>query len=327
MQFAIESRSPHTRAGRTGPSVQRVCTLECVAPFELRHGLAFLQKFGPTAGDYTVSRGVVTKAVVVFGRPLVVRAFQPRSPSGGVAPRLRVALVSDRDVDSATVDAALDGVAFFLGARDDLSAFYARAARDPDCAAVVERLHGFHPVKLATPFETACWAALHAGADLASARRTKDALITHLGPAIELDDGTYRAFPDAASVAGAGVDRLAALLGHEPRARALAAVAQAFSTVGDAFLRDAPLSDVRGWLETLHGMGPFAASFVLFWGLGRFDARTPFDDARFARAASAVYGRALGPGDVASMAKRYGPWAGHWMQYVLASGDVGLAAA
>jgi DNA-3-methyladenine glycosylase II len=326
MQLTVETRSQRPRApGEPTPdaqdgghaSIRRACDVACVAPFELRHALLFLQRFPPSAGDQAIERGVLTKAIVVAGRVLGVRVFQPRGAGGELAPKLRVALVSDREVDEATAAAALDRIAFFLGAGDDLSGFRAAAAGDPQFLEIERRLRGFHHVKFATPFEAACWAVLHPRIGTAGARRMRDALVARLGPAIDLEEGTFRAFPEPAAVADLGDQGLAGLIGHERKARAVAGVARAFATVGDDFLRGAPLSDVEAWLRAIRGVGPLAASYVLFRGLGRFDTRP--DAPGVAHLARAICGRAPMGDDLAAMARRYGPWAGYWMLYVWAS--------
>jgi DNA-3-methyladenine glycosylase II len=320
MELTVAPRSsPRTHevgVDRPRVAVRHTGEIACVAPFDLRFSLAFLREFAPTLGEQGIERGVLTKAMVVSGHPLGLRLFQPRGPDSAPVPKLRVALASDRPIDGATASAAMDRVAFVLGATEDLAPFYAIAREDGEFAAVAQRLRGFHHVKFSTPFEAACWAVLNQRTAMIRARRMKDALVRELGATIDLDDG-YRAFPEPQDVVDCGKARLAAVLGSERKAKALFAVSRAFAEVRDDFLRHGPHDDVKGWLERIHGVGEFTAGFVLFRGLGRLE-RLP-ETRAFAAAARAIYGRSLSPDDVASFAAKYGPWGGHWMLYVWAS--------
>jgi DNA-3-methyladenine glycosylase II len=321
MELTVERRSsPRIHDDGSGDlprvAVRRTGDIACVPPFELRCSLAFLTEFTPTLGEQSIDRGVLTKAIAVSGRPLGVRLFQPRGANGAPVPKLRVALASERPIDDATAAAAMDRVAFVLGANEDLAPFYAVADGDGGFAAVARRLRGFHHVKFPTPFEAACWAVLNQRVGTVVARRMKDALVREAGGAVDLDDG-YRAFPEAQDLLRLGEARIAALLGHERKAKAVWAVSRAFADVSDAFLREGPHGEVKEWLLRIHGVGEFTAGFVLFRGLGRLD-HLPEVPA-FGAAARAVYGRALSSDDIAACARRYGSWAGHWMLYVWAS--------
>jgi DNA-3-methyladenine glycosylase II len=317
---SVGPQSPAPASGVPTPhagAVQRTAEIACTAPFELRHSLAFLRHFRPTAGEQTIERGVLGKAIVLAGRPLGVRVFQPRGGGGALASKLRVALVSEQPVDDATAAAAIDRIAFFLSADEDLAEFYAIAENDGAFADAARRLRGFHHVKLPSPFEAACWAVLNQRIGMTVARRMKDALVARLGSPVDLEDGTHRAFPDADAVAGLGEAELAALFGNDRKAKAVSAIARAFAGVSDDFLRHAPEGEVKAWLERIYGVGRFTTGFVMFRGLGRLD-RLP-EAPEFVAAARAAYGRPVAPDELAATARRYGRWAGHWMLYVWAS--------
>jgi DNA-3-methyladenine glycosylase II len=180
-------------------------------------------------------------------------------------------------------------------------------------------------VKFPTPFEAACWGVLNQRVGMLAARRMKGALVRALGAAVDLDDSTHHAFPDADAVARCDEPRLGAILGSERKAKSVAAVARAFAAVGDDFLRTAPDDEVKSWLGRIHGVGPFTEGFVLFRGLGR-QGRPP-ESPGFLAAARSVYGQDLAPAAVASLGQRYGAWAGHWMLYVWASTFASMASA
>ena len=158
---------------------------------------------------------------------------------------------------------------------------------------------------------------------LARAQAMKSALVRRLGACLTVDGAPFWAFPEAATVAVYGEAALAALLGNERKARAIHAVSRAFAAVGPEFFRDTPQDELKGWLESIHGVGEFTTGFVLYRGLGRFE-RLPASPG-FTRAAEKVYRRPLSTADLERMAAHYGPWAGHWALYLWASGFVATA--
>jgi DNA-3-methyladenine glycosylase II len=297
--------------------VRRTGEIPCAAPFDFRHSLAFLKALPAAAGEQSIARGVLTRAVVASGQPIAIRMFQPRSADGSLAPKLRFALASSRPIDDATAAAAIDSAAFSLSADEKLSAFYALAEKDPPFARIARRLRGFHHAKLATPFEAACWAVLQRRRGVAAARQMKEALTEEYGAAIDLDDGTYLAFPDASWMARCDETRLCSILGSARKANALRALGRAFAGVSDDFLRTAPAHEVEAWLARIDGVGPWTAAFVLFRGLGRFE-RWP-ETPGFAAAIRSIYGRDLTSHAIANLGRRYARWGGHWMLYVWAS--------
>jgi DNA-3-methyladenine glycosylase II len=108
--------------------------------------------------------------------------------------------------------------------------------------------------------------------------------------------------------------KLEALIGHQRKARTVAALARAFCEVREDWLRAAPLDDVEAFLQGIKGVGEFTSGFVLFRGLGRF-IRQPLSK-RLTAAAARVYGREMTERDVLEKSQGYGPWAGYWSLYL-----------
>ena len=293
--------------------------IPCAPPFDLGASLAFLDGFGPMRGEQGIAAGELTKALVHRGQ---VVAFRVRQEGTAERPELDCRLLSDRAIAAATEEAAARRIGFFLSADEDLAPFYRRAAEDPWFAPLAARLRGLHHVKFPTPFEAACWGAINQRIQLGVARGMKDALCRRLGGSIVAGGAERLAFPEAATVAAAGEGELRAVLGNDRKARAVAAIAEAFVDVDDAFLREAPLAEVEAWLLRIHGVGPFTSAFVLFRGLGRF-TRQPLAP-RLIAAASKVYGRSLTVADMHGLSRSYGSWGGHWALHLWASTFVGL---
>ena len=289
--------------------------LPAAAPFDFAHTLAFVSGFSPMSGEQTVGAAHLTKALSVDHRAVV---FRVRPDGDREDPSLAVDLFSADPLAPTTRSAALARIASYLGVADDLDAFYAAAAPDSAFAPLTRMYRGLRHVRFPSPFEAACWGVINQRAQLATARRMKDALTRRVGPSFTVDGVEYRAFPEPDAVARLDEAELAALLPGGRRAKAVAAVARAFVGVDERFLQEAPVVEVREWLHAIHGVGPFTSGFVLYRGLGRFDG-VALVAPRLVQAASQQYGRTLTPSDVACLAEGYGPWGGYWMLYLWAS--------
>lgn len=288
-----------------------------VPPFDFGRSLAFLDAFAPARGEQVLGERALTKAVAVGGGAV---AFRLRSTGGVDRPALAYTLFSDRPIDPARRRAAVDRLTFFLSLSDDLGPFYAIARDDPDFAPVLGRLHGYHQVKLLTPFENACWAVLTQRTPMVVAGAAKQALVRAYGHCLEVDGEAHSAFPEAAALATVLEDELAAEVRNARKGRYLAAVARAFAQVEEAWLRTAPYDAVEAWLRAIDGLGPWSAGFVLLRGLGRME-RAPLTDRGLADAAARVYGDAppMTAQRLGRLAERYGPWQGYWAHYLRAA--------
>ena len=300
----------HTAMARTG-------RLACRAPFDLQRSLDFLSGFTPMHGEQAIARNVLTKAFLIGGRAIAVRAFQANSDDGIEAPVLRYGLTASRPVDAEAEAETVRRLAHFLSADEDMAPFYELAGRDPAMVPVLRRLRGLHHVKFPTPFEAACWGVLNQRIGLHAARAMKDAIVRRWGDSVTVDGAPFWAFPNASAVARDGEAAIAALIGNPRKARAVHAVSRAFAAVGDDFFRDATDPELIAWLEAIHGVGDFTTGFVMYRGLGRF--RSVPMSPKFTLAAERVYGRRLSRADLEALFAQYGRWGGHWAVYVWTS--------
>ncbi len=288
-------------------------------PFDFAQSLRFLGLFAPTRCEQALEEMALTKAVGVAGRTVVFRV----EAAGTVEdPRLAYTLHAAEPLGPAVEGAARDRIAFYLSLADDLRPFYARAADDPPFAPTVRRLYGYHQVKFPTPFENACWAILSQRTPPVVARRLKDALTAHFGGALTVAGAVRRAFPEAAALAAAGPNCLAALLGNGRKAAFLASAGAAFARADEGWLRTAPYDEVEAWLRRIDGIGPWSATFVLLRGLGRMERIAPASEREFLAAVSRVYGdgKSLTAAEARRIAERYGPWQGYWAHYLRVAG-------
>jgi DNA-3-methyladenine glycosylase II len=195
-------------------------TLRPVAPFAFERSVDFLGVFGPGQSSHRVTTGAVTRAVVVDGEVAVVRL---ESAGTTARPRLRYMLWAGAPISPVLQRRAGARLGFWLSLDDDLRSFYRIAGRDRHFAPVVKALRGYHQVKFATPFESACWAVLAQRNRMTIARGMRDRLVERFGPALEVNGVTYRAFPELTHVVRVPDDDLLAVLGQQRRARYLRA--------------------------------------------------------------------------------------------------------
>ena len=160
-------------------------------------------------------------------------------------------------------------------------------ARDPVIARLLEEAGGRRPVLFGTPFEAAVWAVLSQRVSMAQAGRVKEALAAELGTRLEIGGEEVVAFPGPAALAA--LDEFAGLWPSKlERIRGLAAAALE-GDLDPARLRALELDDAMAHLESLPGIGPFAATLVLARGAGHPDVPPP-TLRRFRQAVASAYG-------------------------------------
>lgn len=278
-------------------------------PFCFEHSLRFLEAFRPMEGEQRSRAGTLEKAVQIDGETIVFRV------SEGETGLMLEALSAARARSPELEHKLIDRVRFFLSLDDDLLPFYALAEADPIMRPIAQALHGYHQVKLMTPFETTCWAILSQRCPIPVARRMKDRLTERFGGALL----GHRAFPEAAALEGVDPEELDATLGATlgPRGRRIAAAARAFAGVDERYLRSAPSEEVDRWLRKIEGVGPWSSAFIRLRGLGRTDDLTG-SEGQLLPSIAAVYGlqAAARPIDVLRLGARYGDHRGTWALYV-----------
>jgi N-glycosylase/DNA lyase len=288
----------------------------------LSHGVAAL----PPA--YVDARGLsLTVTLTAPGGPRTVRvaAAEPGDARAEPGARARTAGVTLATADAgpppdAATAAALSAVVRrMLCLDDDLSGFYARAARDPAlawaCAGAGRMLRS--PTVFEDVIKTVCttncaWSATE---------RMAGALVRDLGaraPGAPESGAAGRAFPTPAALAAAPESfyREVARAGYRgPRLRALAESVAAGALDLEALYETTPagLSDdeVERRLLALPGVGPYAAAHVMML-LGRH-SRLVFDSwtrPKYARLAGKRPGRLVPDATIRRRYRPYGAFAG-----------------
>lgn len=290
-------------------------------PFDFAQTLRFLGGFAPTQGEQLLEEGTLSKAVRMSGRTF---GFRVRATGTPDAPELACEVSAGQPPSLAEEWAVLGRVGFFLSLDDDLRPFYQLAQDDPPFRPVLRQLYGYHQLKFPTPFENACWAVLTQRTPLDVARTMKRRLVEEYGGSVEVAGAKLWAFPEPAGLRDVPADELGARLGNRRKGEYLAAVAGAFGSVDELWLRSAPYQEVKAWLLGIHGVGEWSATFVLLRGLGRREGPL-LDDPdgplgqEMLRAASKVYGP-MSFEDLRAVARHYGDWQGYWGHYLRAAG-------
>ncbi len=100
----------------------------------------------------------------------------------------------------------------------------------------------------------------------------------------------------------------------------------AFLTVNEDFLLNAPYAEVKNWLLAIKGIGEWSATFVLGRGLGRMqqallaDPNSSFNQSML-RAAVPVYGP-VSFEHLNALAQHYDHWQGYWAHFLKAYKEV-----
>jgi DNA-3-methyladenine glycosylase II len=288
-------------------------TLSAVTPFDFKQSLHFLDHF--RIGQQSVEDSVLTRAFTVVGRVVVFRVWTEQA-------LLAYTLFSDTPFTPEFQQTVAERIAFYLSLNDDLRPFYAIGQGDPPFAPIIQRLYGYHQVKFSMmPFENAVWAILSQRNMMSLSEKMRQAMVERYGSSLEVEGVVYRSFPEPAQLAGVPMDELAALIHHGPKAESILDAARAFSSMDEAFLREADYEDVYAWLRQIRGIGDWSAAFVLLRSLGRME-HFPRGEKRILQAASRVYnnGLELTSTEVEKLGERYGAWKGYWAHYLRAAG-------
>jgi AraC family transcriptional regulator of adaptative response / DNA-3-methyladenine glycosylase II len=282
------------RSSKTpGPPAIRIA-LDVRPPFDAAAALAFLAARA-VAGAETVGGGVYRRATALGGRAGVVtvsvapgkdRLHVDVSPS--LAPALmsiaaRVRRLFDTDADPTLISAHL--------------------ARDPALRPRVRRRPALRVMGAFDAFEWAARAVLGQQVSVRAALTIASRLVAAFGVPVAGDGlAALLAFPDAARLADAAEDALAAIGLTRMRARTLRGLARAVADGTVSLDRGADPEAVRAALLALPGIGPWSAEYIAMRALGWPDA-FPAGDLGLRRALGGITSDAC-----ERRAERWRPW-------------------
>lgn len=299
---------------------QHRLTLDATPPFSFERTLAFIRTF--YARDYErvpahrQIRGETLRRVVsVCGVPVL---FEVRAAGAEV---LELTLHAETLSDE-LIAATTDRVRFYLGLDDVVKPLYTRA--DPIFEDVIKTWHGYHMLKVLTPFEAACWALIQQRTPNGFAHKTMAKLADFFGGSLVYEGESYTAFPEAQAMLDNPQARILEATNNTLKTERLLHVTRAFATlnnpVDETFLRSAPYGEVAKWLGDIKGLGAWSVDFIMLRGLGRTE-RVTWTDTGMLGAISKIYtgGFEVSLGRARELAERYGSEQGLWAHYVKTS--------
>ncbi len=293
-------------------------TLKPTPPFSFEQTLNFIRVFRSQPYERhpaheQIVEGALQRVVSVGGLPVL---FRVRSVGTVEKPKLECALYA-QDLTPERVEAAEDRIRFFLSLDDDLEPFYALAARDAAFKRVAEALYGYHPFKLLTPFESACWAVIQQRTPNAFAHKTMRRLMEAVGGRLEWGGHLHYAFPEPQQLLAAPPGTMLAATNNTRKTERMDELVKAWAGADEDFLRRAPYAEVERWLKNIKGVGAWSVDFIMLRGLGRAE-RVPWTDTGLLPAVSAVYtqGLTISAGSAREIAERYGWYGGLWAHYL-----------
>lgn len=264
--------------------------LTTTQPFSFAQTLEFIRRFPGCQCQTAVGTDHVTAAFAADGRGWAVTVREGSIELPSAAPRSLAKRAAD-----------------WIGADDDLGAFYKAAATDRAMQPIVRALHGLHQVRFLGLEEIAVHAPMMQRQPAARVAVMKQRFLEAFGHPV----GELRAMPELDFLARIPVPAIAKAIRHEAKAERIAEVVRGVAALGETFLRTAPYDQAKQALLAIPGVGPFSAAAILLRGLGRTDELPGL--AMFEREGRAIYGAAW---DEEAIARRYGDQIGYWSFYV-----------
>ncbi len=287
--------------------------IEPVPPFDFDltvHKPARWSLFTPTE---RYERGAMWTATDLGGRLAGVKLVSKGTTS---RPKIAVRVFVSRRPTREQVREMKDTLSRALGARDDLTDFYAMAERDAVLRHVTRHLRGMHDTSSPTVYPDACLAIMLQMAPLKRSNEMMAAFIGHYGAIAEFDGQRLRAWPTPERVATLHASELARKCKLGYRARYVVAIARMLAKQrfpSTAELDAMTAEEAKRRLLSLPGIGDYSADIINPHG------GFPIDVWSVEVFGKLFYGKTL-PHDLKSIErvkreglKRWGRWA--WMAF------------
>ncbi|HVT70197.1 MAG TPA: hypothetical protein VHF26_20795 [Trebonia sp.] len=268
-------------------------TLEVRGPWSLGLSRQFWEGFTPSAlpADPRAGTGTLRTVFRVDADWSAAGAWVSQHDS-----RAEITVEGDGDLDAAAAQAAR-----FLALDVDATGWPAVGRRDRVIGAVQKQLPGLRPCGFHSPYEAAAWSVLSQRVRITQAAKLREGLIAQAG-----DGG---AFPAPQRLRDARLD----LPGR--KAEYLRAVADAAldGRLDGAALQAADAGQSVRELQSVKGIGPFAAELIVLRGANAQDA-VPRHDRRLIDEIAQQYGPARPLADVSGAWRPFRTWAAVYLR-------------
>ena len=273
--------------------------------FSLQAASEFYASFVPGTG---MAAAATDRLTFAFG---LDRTFEP----------VAVALTEREGAIVAEYAGPRDGAAVgrqvsrMLGLDADGEAWRAVGRRDPVVGLLQAEFPGFFTAAKSSPYDAATWAILAQRASMAAAARWKRGLTEAHGDRVSLGGAEYSVFPSPQVLAN--VESFPGLVPEKlVRLRGVARAALEGRLDADR-LRALPEDEALRELLTIRGVGPWAASHILYRGAALQDA-APTNEPRVLHGVASAYGiPAPSAEDFARLAEGWRPFR-MWVSVLLA---------
>jgi len=279
-------------------------TIPTTQPFSFAQTLAFARRFPACQTQCVIGDSSITAPLAIDGRPIAftLRAGHNDAPLIELPPGL----------SEAARQTVIDRARRWIGADDNVAAFYAAAEPDARFQPIVQMLHGLHHLRFLTLAEITVYSVLMQRTPARLASASLGRFLSALGKPIDVPERTLFAMLELVELCELTAEQITEAIRSRSKAERIVEVVRGVAAIGEETLRHAPYAEARDALLSIRGLGPFSAGAILLRGLGRMD-ELPWMPA-FEEHAREVYGRAV---DHATIAKRYGKHIGYWSYYLM----------
>jgi DNA-3-methyladenine glycosylase II len=195
-----------------------------------------------------------------------------------------------------------------------LRPFYNHVQEDAVMTQITQELCGFKFPTTPTVFESLIDAIVEQQISIKVARRIEDRLAIMFGEPVVVGDETFFAFPTAAALVEAGVERIRQVGLSLRKAEYIFGVAQqvVLGVLDLEGLKECDvLEEIVGVLDKIRGIGVWTAELTMLRGMHRFDV-LPLDDFGLRRVIARYYcmGRSIKAFEAGEITEAWGMWKG-----------------
>jgi DNA-3-methyladenine glycosylase II len=271
-------------------------------PFSLAANAEFLEGFVPSGRQLREGPGALAHSA--SGHVHFAFVAEGHDEASGVCLREVEGWVVGNAYGTAGSDVVRAHVERILSLDVDGTGFFEVGERDPVVAGLQARYPSLRPLTFFTPYEAAAWALISQRIQMRQGARIKTAMAEQLGPSVEIEGETWRAFPGPGRLAQ--LESFPGLTGRKVEYLRGLGRAALEGRLDASRLRAIPPETALEDLKTLNGVGDFSAQLILLRGAGEPDFLAS-GEPRLGRAVALAYGLD-GPPDASRLREISAAW-------------------